>query len=312
MPCRQETSLKIKSQRATGRLEWAGRATRVVSFLLMATVLVLPAAAQTRPPEIKEKERSDPAAGEVVIINPRNSATPAPDPYAPIKMRPLTDEEARAAEAKAERRGVKDPGKETAETVAKPSQRQAVTAAPALPPLPSRSRAVAPSAPPAPDDRVTRNDSGPTTRDRLRQFPQASGSIAAAPPQAEVPQSGAPETGAPETGGRETEDRTEPGADTDAPRGDRDEDAQRRAERTPNEGTGDEQSREERSREERAIAERRRRRLARQSGYEPYRARGERYRREGRERPWQLCRELAWRCEDGLEGACFRWRRTCS
>jgi len=31
-----------------------------------------------------------------------------------------------------------------------------------------------------------------------------------------------------------------------------------------------------------------------------------------RQRPWRWCRRLAWRCENGSEGACFNWRRRCT
>lgn len=213
--------------------------------LSIATLAALPASAQTSTPEIVEKERSDPAAGEVVIINPRKSKSAAPDPYAPIARQPLPAVGAAKKSA---------PENETA------------GAAP-IPPAPT----------PAPPRTGLANTD--QARDRLQQFPQA------------------PLTAARETGESDQSDRQSDGEP----------ESDRRA------AVGrDNHEREVRRQED----DRRQRRLARrdhnQSGRYQRADPEVQYRRPFGERPWQLCRQLAWRCENGFDRACNRWQRNCT
>ena len=97
----------------------------------MFSMLVAPASAQTRPAEIKAKERQDPAAGDVVIINRRTRKRIAPNPYAPAKK----------ATAK-EKPKSKKPAKTASPKPVIRRQNEIARSGPALtPPLPKRNTA---------------------------------------------------------------------------------------------------------------------------------------------------------------------------
>ena len=93
-----------------------------------------PVAAQTSSPEIAAKERSDPASGDVVVINRKKGKGSAPNPYAPIKLKPLPEKWPNA-----QKPAIEKPLKKAAP---KPELRQSATAAlrterPPTPPLPA-------------------------------------------------------------------------------------------------------------------------------------------------------------------------------
>lgn len=59
-----------------------------LAIATLLSVVTFSAHAQTRSPDIKAKERRDPASGEVVIINRKKRKDTAPNPYAPIQSKP--------------------------------------------------------------------------------------------------------------------------------------------------------------------------------------------------------------------------------
>lgn len=129
----------------------------LVATLFAAVPVVL---AQTSPPEIIAKERKDPAAGEVVIINRKKRKDGAPDPYAPIKLKPLPDNiSERADEARQTGKKNGTNNQVTKEAAAKPRVPKPVKAA----------RTESPLTPPLP----TLNTEQRTASARLGQFPQA-------------------------------------------------------------------------------------------------------------------------------------------
>jgi hypothetical protein len=124
---------------------------RGICFGVLAVAVTIGAAthsvvAQTSSPEIAAKERSDPASGDVVVINRKKRKSSAPNPYAPIKLKPLPEKWPNAE-------------KSVKKVAPKPEIRQPVTA----------SRIGRPPTPPLPVLNTERRSASA----RLRQFPQA-------------------------------------------------------------------------------------------------------------------------------------------
>ena len=115
-----------------------------IGAAMLSVVFLAPASAQTRPADIKAKERQDPASGDVVVINRKTRKSGAPNPYAPAKKATVN---------------AKTKSKKSTE-IASPKpiirrQNEIVGAAPTLtPPLPKR------------------NTARRTSTARLRQFPR--------------------------------------------------------------------------------------------------------------------------------------------
>ena len=290
--------------------------------------MVSPVIAQKRSPEIRAQENSDPAAGEVVIINPstfeKRKGT-APNPYAPIKLNPLTD-----AETQARTKATPPP---------EPSSRPKVTSVPLpkltanrekksgpretlpIPPLPERAtNAVA-----------TRTDAL-ERQDRLKQFPP--------PHSAANPRDGATSDSSDENRSRERaragEQRRSKAQREARERRERDERrmadrltadraTQRRGQFEAEERDFQRQEAERRKSQRRqretvaALREReaqeRRRSFREREWQDDHRFR-DRYadvrRHNRRGRPWRMCRRLAWGCRDGFRRDCRIWRRRCS
>lgn len=146
------------------------RALVVSSWLVAILSIVAPAAfAQASSPEIIAKERKDPAAGEVVIINRKKRKGDAPDPYAPIKLKPLPEKWSEKS---------KEPQQPAKEAVKKPTKerRTNAQAAGTVKPEPKAPEPVEAArseptlaTPPLP----TLNTQQRTASARLRQFPLA-------------------------------------------------------------------------------------------------------------------------------------------
>lgn len=288
---------------APSSVRWllGSHAARVLAALAFALFAVGPASAQKVPPEIKAKERSDPAAGEVIIINPdrlRERKANPPDPYAPIKLNPLPAKPETAAPQRAAiptpaakpplpPQPVREQARRSLTAPSEQEQDQARTSEietdrDALPPLPPKARRTGTAtasreadAPPLPAvNPAVRNDIA-----RLRQFPPHN----------------APRL-----------DPYTPRASVAPNRTDRDDAEDLRA------------AAERREALRRRADERRREARLRDRGDEwrdRVRRDADRYyarRRIEARRPWRVCRRLAFACEDGYAGACERWRRRCA
>jgi hypothetical protein len=202
------------------------------------------AGAQKSSPDIIAKERRDPAAGDVVIINRRKDKNAAPNPYAPKSSQSeAAQRKPEQAKPKSKSKLRDDDGSRTARRSASPPSSQ-----PELtPPLPGFNR------------------STPPRTARLQQFPQAG----LAPRQREMD----------EAARRAPAPRRQQGRPAW-----RDDDDWRDGAR-------------ERWRDD---------------WQDQRRYRGRSRRQAFRGRSWRQCRRLAWRCEDGFEGACYVWERRCS
>jgi hypothetical protein len=253
--------------------------------LACAVTAVSPAAfAQKRSPEIKAEEESDPAAGEVVIINPRTikkrQRKAAPNPYEPIKLKPLPDVRKPSQKAAAP-----PPKKVSRKTNSRPPvSRKPASRAPASrkprvePPVTGTlARATPPkeALPPLPKF----NKTPPQQRARLRQFPQA--------PLVKEKQS------------------TPPRSRSQTARLNNEEQRLKRKQKAADRRAARESERLDRQRTRNRQFDRR---FAGRD-YE-YRRRFRRDRR-WRNRPWRYCRRMAWNCRDGDDEACFLWQRRC-
>ena len=171
---------------------YAGGFHAAALMIAAASVFALgqPAEAQRVSPEILAKERSDPAAGEPVIIN-RKAAKPAtsrtakddsdkrvagtkpnaPDPYAPIKLKPLpekapSDHTAPKSEAQREAASsARKPGWDGGNRVSRFAPPEPVTPPPPLPQFNRDQRTAA--APPHSVPETRRQTDRETERDRV-------------------------------------------------------------------------------------------------------------------------------------------------
>jgi len=249
----------------------------LVPLLTAMAVVAMPlaASAQTSSPAIKAEEDSDPAAGEVVIINPstikKRKKKTTHNTYEPIKHKPLPD-----TNKPAQRAAVRKP-----KTIipAGTSQSKPVTPKPAAPKTVVRKPE---SKPPAATTTATAartedalpplpkfNRVSPAQRARLRQFPQP-----------------------PLNNARSTPARS----DSEIARLN---DPKRRVER------------QQRAADRRAARESRRLDRLRARNRRFADRNNDFRRRSRRTRPWRYCRLMAWDCRDGDDEACYLWRQRC-
>jgi len=271
--------------------------------VLFVSAAFSPSIAQKRSPEIRAEENRDPAAGEVVIINPSNfkkRKAQSPDPYAPIRLKPLTDAKPNQKKASAKPTATKR------QIVRKPDSSEPKGTKEArkllLPPLPEKaSQAVA-----------SRSETT-ARRDRLRQFPlrpSTSGATdrATASRQNQADQRQDAERkadAARRTAALAAQRRERQRAKERSAQQERATRRQAEAERRQREAVVALREREE---QQRWRTERQQRRLDRYSRYNDRRSE---IRRSRRSRPWRVCRRLAWGCRDGYSEDCYLWRQRC-
>jgi len=267
---------------------WGGAALKVVtavaisaSAIAIANSPILVTAAET-PPAILKEERNDPAAGEVVIINPQPAGKAEAGKNQPQRKGARSTSDATRDGAAGRQRAGKAPDPY--------APRDTVTGP----------RATAPSRGETPTSGEQSSRRPPARATSPRDEP-GSRQTAAPPPQPRFQRAPQPDLSArpPGDGGSSTERSRGP-----ARQYDRDDDDTQEA-----------------NRQRRAWGERGDI-LHPPPGYRPpplnwrsaERAPRRRFRERSYsdgERPWGACRRLARACQDGFERACWRWRRDC-
>ena len=285
---------------------WSGAAAKGLTAIAIsagaiaiANSPILVTAAET-PPAILKEERNDPAAGEVVIINPRPSG------------------KAEAEKNKPQRKGPGSASDETKDGVA--SERRARKAPDPYAPRGSvaGSRATGPSGSEETPSEAQSSPRPPTRAARPRDERDSQQTATPPPPVIQsAPQRDRSARAPGEANSFHEHTRTP------APRYERDDDNAREASRSRRVW----RDRDDAQAFDRPFRQRLRERddiLHPPPGYRPP-SPDRRYgepapRRRARERadydmrrhrPWRACQRLAWACQDGFERACWRWRRDC-
>jgi hypothetical protein len=272
---------------------WLARrmdAKETLAPLLIALALTVAASphtalAQKSSPAIKAEEDSDPAAGEVVIINPttikKRQRKTVPNSYKPIKLRPLPPvkkptQQAAAPSPKAITAKPPSPELMSSKTISRKAASPKAIAGKTEPKPPvGRTSPLAMRTQDAPPPLPKFNKVSLQQRARLRRFPQA--------PLVKEP--AAPVRANNETARLDQEKQRRQ--------------ATRRLKRQR-------QVAARRADIQRRRADRDRARNRRFAG------RDDEYRqRFRRNRPWRYCRQMAWECRDGDEEACYLWQQRC-
>jgi hypothetical protein len=284
---------------------WGGAALKVVtamaicaSAIAIANSPILVTAAET-PPAILKEERNDPAAGEVVIINPRQTGKAGAGKNEPQSRdaRSTSDEARDGAASRQRARNAPDPYAPR-DTVTGP-RAAAPSRAETTPPEAQSNRRPPTGAAQPPDEQRSRQTAAPPPPPVFQRAPEPDWSARA-----------------PGEANSSTERSRAP-----ARRYDRDDDNFDEASR-PRRGWRDD--------DDAQAFDRPLRRRSRESddllqpppGYRPsppnWRSAEQAPRRGFRERsyddgerPWRACRQHARACQDGFERACWRWRRDC-
>lgn len=272
--------------------------------------MLAPVTAQKRSPEIRAQEEKDPAAGEVVIINPselKKRKAKAPNPYAPIKLKPLP-----AAKPKATRNADNAPKKVPARRIVRKAKPKTFP----IPPLPQQATETVASRTQStrPKPTVLRRLPAPIEAIRSRLKERRESISAQRTEQAALQQRQQQEANRKRD---EAERRREDQRRLAAREAER-RDALAAEERALARRHDAERKRELQRQREAVLAERRRaerREQQRGDGWHDgrgYQDRHARYNGFRGRRPWRLCRRLAWGCRDGYSEACFRWRQRCT
>jgi hypothetical protein len=285
---------------------WGGAALKVVtatvisaSAIAIANSPILVTAAET-PPAILKEERNDPAAGEVMIINPRSTGKAEAGKNGPQRKGPrsTSDETKDGTASKQRARKAPDPYAPR-DTVAGPRAS-----------APSRGEAATSGG--QPTRRPPAGAASPREEPGSRQT--------AAPPPPPFQRAPQPDWSAraPGDGSSSTERSRGP-----AQRYGRDDDSFDAASR-PRRGLRDDDDAQAIDRPFRQRLRERDDILHPPPGYRPLapdwryaepaphrRARERAYYDMPQQRPWRACRRLARACQDGFKRACWRWRRDC-